>query len=107
MDFESATAADIAAIDAGTIQSSNIKGKDGLIGAVAPSKRVRSPRPAAARVGLMKLVTIGEDRHDANARVFTFAVKLPKEYAFNSDLRIPADAILRRVSLKQTKLKRC
>lgn len=38
VDFENATAADIAAIDAGTIQSANIKGKDELIGAVIALK---------------------------------------------------------------------
>ena len=75
-----ATAADIAAIDAGTIQSSNIKGKEELIGAVIAFKTGAKSSAGSGKVGLMKLVAIGEKiGTNANARVFTFAVKLPKE----------------------------
>ena len=80
VDFENATAADIAAIDAGTIQSANIKGKDELIGAVIAFKTGSKSSAGSGKVGLMKLVAIGEKiGTNANARVFTFAVKLPKE----------------------------
>lgn len=80
VDFESATAADIDAIDAGTIQSSNIKGKEELIGAVIAFKTGAKSSAGSGKVGLMKLVAIGEKiGTNANARVFTFAVKLPKE----------------------------
>ena len=80
VDFENATAADIAAIDAGTIQSANIKGKDELIGAVIAFKTGSKSSAGSGKVGLMKLVSIGEKiGTNANARVFTFAVTLPKE----------------------------
>ena len=72
--------ADIDAIDAGTIQSSNIKGKEELIGAVIAFKTGAKSSAGSGKVGLMKLVAIGEKiGTNANARVFTFAVKLPKE----------------------------
>ena len=72
--------ADIAAIDAGPIQSANIKGKDELIGAVIAFKTGSKSSAGSGKVGLMKLVAIGEKiGTNANARVFTFAVKLPKE----------------------------
>lgn len=78
-DFENATAEEISAIEAGTIQSSSIKGKDELIGAVIAFKTA-STSSVGSKVGVMKLVAIGEKiGTNANARVFTFAVKLPKE----------------------------
>lgn len=80
IDFDSATAADIAGIDAGTIQSSNIKGKDEVIGATIAFKTGSKSSAGSGKVGLMKLVAVGEKiGNNANARVFTFAVKLPKE----------------------------
>lgn len=79
-DFENATAADIAAIDAGTIQSVNIKGKEELIGTTIAFKTGSKSSAGNGKVGLMKLVSISEKiGTNANARVFTFAVKLPKE----------------------------
>ena len=80
VDFENATAADIAKIDAGAIQSTAIKGKDELIGAVIAFKTAENSSAGSNKVGLMKLVKIGEKiGTNANARVFTFAIKLPKE----------------------------
>lgn len=62
------------------IQSSNIKGKEELIGAVIAFKTGAKSSAGSGKVGLMKLVAIGEKiGTNANARVFTFAVKLPKE----------------------------
>lgn len=79
-DFENATAADIAQIQASTIQSSNIKGKDELIGAVIAFRTASTSSAGSNKVGIMKLVSISEKiGTNANARVFTFAVKLPKE----------------------------
>lgn len=78
-DFENATADDIAKIDAGSIQGTNIKGFDDLIGAVIAFKTA-STSSAGSKVGLMKVVSMSEKiGTNANARIFTFAVKLPKE----------------------------
>lgn len=80
LSFDTATAADIAAIDAASIQSTNIKGKEELIGATIVFKTAAGSSAGASRVGLLKLVSISEKvGANANARVFTFAVKLPKE----------------------------
>lgn len=80
IDFDSATAADIAGIDAGTIQSSSIKGKDEVIGATIAFKTGSKSSAGNGRIGLIKLISAGEKiGNNANARVFTFAVKLPKE----------------------------
>lgn len=80
VDFNAATAEDIAAIDATSIQSSNIKGKDELIGAVIAFKTDTGSSAGAGKVGLLKLVSISEKvGSNANARVFTFSIKLPKE----------------------------
>ena len=80
LSFDTATAADIAAIDAASIQSTNIKGKEELIGATIAFKTASGSSAGASRVGLLKLVSISEKvGANANARVFTFAVKLPKE----------------------------
>lgn len=58
----------------------NIKGKEELIGAVIAFKTGAKSSAGSGKVGLMKLVAIGEKiGNNANARVFTFAVKLPKE----------------------------
>lgn len=80
LSFDTATAADIAAIDAASIQSTNIKGKEELIGATIAFKTAAGSSAGASRVGLLKLVSISEKvGANANARIFTFAVKLPKE----------------------------
>ncbi len=80
LDFATATAADIAAIDPASIQSSNIKGKEELIGGTFAFKTAAGSSAGAGRVGLLKLVSIGDKvGANANARVFTFAIKLPKE----------------------------
>lgn len=80
LSFDTATAADIAAIDAASIQSTNIKGKEELIGATIVFKTAAGSSAGASRVGLLKLVSISEKvGANANARIFTFAVKLPKE----------------------------
>ena len=51
-----------------------------LIGAVIAFKTGAKSSAGSGKVGLMKLVAIGEKiGTNANARVFTFAVKLPKE----------------------------
>lgn len=78
-DFENATAEEISAIEAATIQSSSAKGKEELIGAVIAFKTA-STSSIGSKVGIMKLISISEKiGTNANARVFTFAVKLPKE----------------------------
>lgn len=80
LSFDTATAADIATIDAATLQSSSIKGQEELIGATIAFKTAANSSAGAARVGLLKLVSISEKvGANANARVFTFAIKLPKE----------------------------
>ena len=80
LSFDTATAADIAAIDAASIQSTNIKGKEELIGATIAFKTASGSSAGASRVGLLKLVSISEKVGvNANARIFTFAVKFPKE----------------------------
>lgn len=80
LNFDTATAADIAAVDVASIQSPNIKGQDELIGATIVFKTAAGSSAGASRVGLLKLVSISEKvGANANARVFTFAVKLPKE----------------------------
>ena len=80
LDFATATAADIAAIDPASIQSSNIKGKEELIGQTLAFKTAAGSSAGAARVGLLQLVSISDKvGANANARVFTFAIKLPKE----------------------------
>lgn len=80
LDFDAATAADIAAIDAATIQSSYLKGKEELIGVTIAFKTAAGSSAGAGCVGLLKLVSISEKvGTNANARVFTFAIKLPKE----------------------------
>ena len=80
LSFDTATAADIAAIDAASIQSTNIKGKEELIGATIAFKTASGSSAGASRVGLLKLVSISEKvGANANARIFTFAVKFPKE----------------------------
>lgn len=81
LDFDTATAADIAAIDAATIQSTSIVDtqQDGLIGVVLAVK-LASTSPMAGKVALLKLVSVSEYvGTNKNARTFNFALKLPKE----------------------------
>lgn len=81
IDFESATAADIAAIDAATIQSNSIidAQQDQLIGVVLAVK-LANTSPMAGKVALLKLVSVSEYvGTNKNARTFNFALKLPKE----------------------------
>lgn len=97
VDFESATAADIDAIDAGTIQSSNIKGKEELIGAVIAFKTGAKSSAGSGKVGLMKLVAIGEKiGTNANAAYSPSRSNSPRS---NRIFRIgnSSGAILRRV----------
>lgn len=81
IDFDTATAADIAAIDAATIQSTSVvdTSQDGLIGVVLAVK-LANTSPMAGKVALLKLVSVSEYvGTNKNARTFNFALKLPKE----------------------------
>lgn len=79
LNFESATAADIQAIDPSSVISTVMQGGEDMVGSVWAVK-LAPTSPAAGKVALLKLVSVGEPSGtNKNARTFTFAVKLPKE----------------------------